>query len=92
MDAEPNWIDGFLFWDAVLVAALVFADWLLGEEKRAAMREKAGDWWLHVQEISFAGLVGEYARKVRKGLQRIVGKKNGLGFDLFFVLSLSASH
>lgn len=71
------WLDKFLFWDCVIVALLTFADWLLGEEKRAAMREKVGEWWLHVQEISFSGLVAEDAGIVRRALQRFFGKING---------------
>ena len=39
---QSAWIDDFLFWDAVVVALLCFADWLLGERKRSAIREKVG--------------------------------------------------
>ena len=84
MDAELKWIDGFLFWDLVIVTILVLADWLLGEEKRKAIREKLGDWWLHVEGISFVGLVAEDAQKVRKGLQRVFGEK-WTGFRCIFL-------
>lgn len=71
----PTWIDDFLFWNAALVAILVLADWLLGEEKRAAIREKMGYWWIYVQDLSYAGLTAEDARRVHTFLQRIFGAK-----------------
>ncbi len=70
-----TWIDGFLFWDLFLVTFLIFADWLLGKEKRAAMRGKVGEWWLYLQDISFAGLVAEDAGKIRTFLEKLFGKR-----------------
>lgn len=69
---------------------LVFADWLLGEKKRAAMREKVGEWWLHLEEVSFSGLVAEDADLVRRALQRFFGKTYGFRcIILTFFLSFS---
>jgi hypothetical protein len=84
------WLDKFLFWDTLIVTLLVFADWLLGEKKRAAMREKVGEWWLHLEEVSFSGLVAEDADLVRRALQRFFGKTYGFRcIILTFFLSFS---
>jgi hypothetical protein len=71
----PGWVDTFLFWDAVAVAALVFADWAIGEKKRAVMREKIGEWWVRVDDISFAALISEDARGIRRFFHRVFGPR-----------------
>jgi len=49
----PNiWLDKFLFIDSIIVSLLCFIDWILGEEIRANIRDKFGDFWLYSSELS----------------------------------------
>lgn len=70
---QQIWVDGFLLFDAVFVTLLVFADWLLGQEKRVAMRERVGEWWIRVQDVSFTGLMAEDAGKIHARMEIVFG-------------------
>ena len=86
-----GWADTFLFWDAVIVTLLCLADFLIGKEGRAAMRERIGEWWLHVEGASFTGLVAEDARAVIRFFHKVFGESE-LSFKFIFrSVALSAS-
>ena len=68
-------MDRFLFLDAVAVALLLCADFLLGAQKRKIIKEKIGEWWVRVDDMSFAGLIAEDARVVRRALLAMFGSK-----------------
>ena len=70
-----SWVDGFLLWDAIIIASLVFADWLLGNEQRKALKDKVGYWWLYLEEMSFSGLVAKDAGRVSRTFKRIFGAR-----------------
>jgi hypothetical protein len=88
---KNSWVDEFLFYDLVAVSLLLLVDWFLGETRRQNMRERAGEWWLHVQEYSYQGLAKEDAAYVRAKLVKIFGE-NWLSprfvFGSFFVSSI----
>ena len=67
-------LDKFLFYDFILVALLVFIDWLFGETKRASIRNKVGDFWLKIASIDYKGLLKEDALRVRKVFVKVLGK------------------
>ena len=71
MSTAPSWIDDFLFWDALIVALLIFSDWILGRDRRERMKESVGDWWLYLDSSTYAGLVAEDAGRVRRFLERL---------------------
>ena len=73
-NTAQSWIDGFLFWDALIVTSLIFADWIIGKERREAMRERVGEWWLYLDNSSYSGLVADDARTVRQFLQKMFGR------------------
>ena len=73
---EPtNSVDQFLFWDLVVVTALVTADWLLGPERRRAIRDRVTDYWVRVRGVSFRGLAVEDAARVRRWLVYLFGER-----------------
>lgn len=82
-DSGPQWLDKFLFYDSLFVSLLLFVDWLIGETKREEIRDKAGEWWLHVQEYSYKGLAQEDAAYVKNVLSKIFGS-NWLSFRFIF--------
>ncbi|WP_171231026.1 hypothetical protein [Ruegeria sp. HKCCA6707] len=57
--------DEFFFAVASIVSILVFLDWLLGEEKRAAIREWVGSAWLHLGEARYGEIFLEDIQYVR---------------------------
>jgi hypothetical protein len=71
----PNkiWLDGFLFWDLVIVLTLLFIDWLIGENKRKAMRERIGEWWLQLEYLTYSGLVRKDVQAVQRVFARVLG-------------------
>lgn len=71
---ETSFLYGSFFWTLVICVILTAIDWWIGPEGRATMREKMGGWWLHVSEISYAGLVAEDAEKVLQVFYRIFGE------------------
>ena len=70
-----GFFDHFFYWIFATASVLTAVDWWIGPDGRAAMRERAGLWWLHITETSFAGLAAEDARRVEQWLRRIFGKR-----------------
>jgi len=87
-------MDDFLFWDAMIVVALILVDWLLGKERRRSIKERVGWWWLWLSELSFRGLIAEDARRILMLCQRIFGEKatgaKCIGRSIAISLTLSA--
>jgi hypothetical protein len=67
--------DEFFFRVALVCALLVFVDWAIGPTGRAAMREKTAEWWIHIQDTTFVGLVAADAAKIRRFFLNVFGKK-----------------
>ncbi len=86
-----GWADTFLFWDAVIVTALCLTDFLFGKDGRAAMRERIGEWWLRVEEMSFAGLVAEDAKAIIRFFHKIFGESELSAKFIFRSVALSIS-
>lgn len=62
---EKEWVDGFLYVDVLVVATLVFLDWVLGKERRKKIREGVGDWYLYLEESTYGKLLSDDAEKIR---------------------------
>lgn len=70
-----SWVDQLVTLGVVLAGGLIVADVLLGPEKRKALKERVGDWWLHLSYTSYAGLVAEDARNVLRGIHGVLGPR-----------------
>lgn len=66
--------DKFFFWTATICAVLAFVDWAIGPKARAAMREKVAEWWIVLDDNTFAGLVAADANRVRSAFLSIFGR------------------
>lgn len=71
---QGAFFDQFFFWVLISATALTAIDWWIGPEGRARMRDRVGEWWLHVTETSFLGLIAEDAQRVRSWLLRLFGR------------------
>lgn len=69
-----DFFDQFFFWIFITASMLTAIDWWIGPDGRARMRDKAGDWWLHVTETSFTALIAEDAQRVRSWLIKVFGQ------------------
>lgn len=69
------WLDKFLFVTVLLVSFFTFIDWLIGESKRAQMRERIGEFWLHLHQSDLSTLFAETSVQTLKILERIRGKR-----------------
>src|SRR5688572_8165526 len=66
--SEPRttaWLDAFLFWDAVIVAILMFIDWAVGKRGRESIRNVVAAWWIRINDNTFTGLVAADAALLR---------------------------
>lgn len=61
---SPSWLDAFLFWDAMIVASLIFFDFLIGEQGRGKIKDLVGWWWLLIEEKTYGGLAQKDAQAV----------------------------
>lgn len=84
---SQGFFDHVFFWIFVVASLLTAVDWWIGPEGRGAMRERMGLWWLHVSEMSFAGLVAEDAVRVQGWLRGIFGQR-WLGLRALLVCSV----
>ncbi|BBO85786.1 hypothetical protein DSCO28_63520 [Desulfosarcina ovata subsp. sediminis] len=84
-----TFFDKFFYISLVFVASLTFIDFLLGEEKRNAMKDRLGCWWIYLSDISYAGLVANDAKKVRLFIDKVLG--NGFFSFRFFISSMILS-
>lgn len=75
---QGQFFDHFFFWVLIAATALTAIDWWIGPDGRARMRDKMGEWWLHVTEASFTELIAEDARRVRSWLLAIFGRWTGI--------------
>ena len=57
--------DAFFYQITALCMMLAFVDWAIGPAARAAMREKMAEWWIRLDDSSFAGLVASDAAITR---------------------------
>lgn len=70
-----NFADEFFFATAGAVLLLMLVDWLIGANKRDAMRLKMEEWWLGLQEATFTGLIARDAALVETALSRYFGRR-----------------
>lgn len=59
-----SFFDSFFFAILVLVASLAFIDFLLGKKGRERIKERVGDWWLFLDDTTYAGLGAADAAKI----------------------------
>lgn len=68
-----SFLDPFFFAVLVLVATLAFADFLLGQEGRKRVKEHVGDWWIYLEDSSYAGLGADDAARIQDLARRCLG-------------------
>ena len=79
-----SFFDPFFFAILVFVAALTFADFLLGKKGRDKTKELVGDWCLFLEDATYAGLGAADAHKIHAhcGVHSACDSNPGLGFEL----------
>jgi hypothetical protein len=75
MDESSQFFDWVFVVLMFIVALAISIDWWIGKEGRKRMKGRIGDWWLHIDDLSYAGLTSEDASKVQRFLKRIFGDK-----------------
>jgi len=88
---EITAFDEFTICVALLVAGLIFVDWLLGETKRARMREHLGEWWLMVEETNFEGFLPPHAEKIRRRFESLLGNRGWLSIRFFLFAAFASA-
>ena len=68
-----SFFDPFFFAIIVLVATLAFADFLLGQDGRRRVKEFVGEWWLYLEDSTYAGLGADDAAKIQFWVRRCLG-------------------
>lgn len=70
--ATHSYFDSFFFGVLMLVALLTFTDFLLGKNGREKVKQLVGEWWVYLDDSTYAGLGADDAARllhwVRKGL------------------------
>jgi hypothetical protein len=70
-----NFDDHFLFIVALVCGVLVFVDWAIGTVGRASMRQQLAEWWIRLDDNTFAGLVAQHAGRLKDFFLKHFGKK-----------------
>ncbi len=70
-EIHPGWVDSFLFFDALLVFALIFIDWLLGETRRVHIRESLESLWIKINDIAYSTILAKDARRSLVFLEKL---------------------
>ena len=68
-----SFFDPLFFATLVFVAALTFADLLLGKKGRDKTKELVGDWWLFLEDATYAGLGAADAHKIHAWFRARLG-------------------
>lgn len=68
-----QFFDPFIYSVATVVAALVFLDFLIGEQRRQHLRDGLETFWIYIEDKSFSGLAKEDAQKLLDWLTKKFG-------------------
>ena len=69
--------DSFFYWALTAACVLTCIDFFLGETRRQKMRSNLETFWLHIEEMSYAGLAKEDALVVLQWLRGKFGNSSG---------------
>lgn len=84
-----SFFDPFFFVMLVIVASLAFIDFLLGEQRRKAIRERVGAWWVYLDDSTYAGLGADDAAKIHGWIGKWLGSTLSLRFAVLASIAMS---
>lgn len=77
-----SFFDVFFFVILVLIATLAFADFLLGKEGQKKVKERVGNWWIFLDDSTYAGLSATDASNLYSWFLKCLGPITSLRFWL----------
>jgi len=66
----------FFFFVALVVTALLFVDWMLGEKKRENIKDSILSYWHFIETSSWAGLLRADAKAIYIFISNVIGRRN----------------
>lgn len=95
--AINSFVDTFFYFCLVFVAVLALTDFLLGKEGREKVRELIGEWWIYLEDSSYAGLGASDAARILGWFRNILGPIVSLRFwvlifPIAFLLLVTVLH
>jgi hypothetical protein len=69
------WLDSFTFWDALVVALVSTADFLLYPAEKLAIKDRIAQWWIQVDDSEFTGFVKEDAERLGRFIEGMFGSR-----------------